>query len=135
MIYAIADRQGNVKFGISRAPNGRFMELQTGNADRLEFVGAIETEDDRQVEKHIHCCLGSLGLRKNGEWFSPSIATTLIAQAIQSGGGAEQVAQLAMNMYCFLHPSHRRFVTLRNAGMPREEAFQLCRDELSRISR
>jgi len=69
MIYFIKNVvSGNFKIGFSDTPRKRLKELQTGSADRLVLIKAIEGDKNREGELHEQFAHDRL----DGEWFSPS---------------------------------------------------------------
>jgi hypothetical protein len=84
-IYAIQDADGFVKFGVSSAhPDMRREKLQTGNAKRLDLIGFGTHPKVYALEQQIHRTLTFAGLHERGEWFKPSIVTTIVANAIST---------------------------------------------------
>ena len=85
-MYAICDPAGNMKIGITTQPRGRLSEIQTGNPHRLEMVSmAIASERPHIFENHVHEALRLYGLGLSGEWFAPSVYTTIVLNAISAG--------------------------------------------------
>ena len=85
-LYAICDPSGNMKIGITTQPRGRLSEIQTGNPHRLEMVSmAIASKRPRIFENHVHEALRLYGLGLSGEWFAPSVYTTIVLNAISAG--------------------------------------------------
>ncbi|MFA6125428.1 GIY-YIG nuclease family protein [Sphingomonas sp.] len=87
-LYAISDEAGNVKFGLAQDPAKRLSDLQTGNANKLVLLDACQIPDAKEARNHewnVHFCLEKLGLRKSGEWFAPSIFTTIAVGALALG--------------------------------------------------
>ncbi len=77
-VYAIRNTTtGNVKLGISRNPENRLKQLQTGNDCTLELVAYRKAENRFQDESALHHAHSSAHIR--GEWFNES-ASTAIAQ-------------------------------------------------------
>lgn len=69
-VYAIRESEsGRVKVGISRNPETRLKQLQTGNSQHLELVAYRKAENRYQDEAATHQLLGDCHVR--GEWFSP----------------------------------------------------------------
>jgi len=72
-LYIIGNGDGAVKVGLSRNPQKRVKQLQTGNENKLELLFFEEFECERkkvfQVEKMVHRDLGRRCKRKVGEWF------------------------------------------------------------------
>jgi hypothetical protein len=105
VVYAIADKVGNIKIGLTRGnPAARMNELQTGNASRLSVVGVSESvsrDYAKQAEDELHGLLISLGRHASGEWFAPGITTTIIANALDTGSLRDCV-QVATDLKCYL---------------------------------
>lgn len=77
-VYAIRNTTtGNVKLGISRNPEKRLKQLQTGNDCTLELVAYRKAENSFQDESALHHAHSAAHIR--GEWFNES-ASTAIAQ-------------------------------------------------------
>lgn len=77
-VYAIRNTTtGNVKLGISRNPEKRLKQLQTGNDCTLELVAYRKAENSFQDESALHHAHSAAHIR--GEWFNES-ALTAIAQ-------------------------------------------------------
>ena len=69
-VYAIRESEsGRIKVGISRDPETRLKQLQTGNSQQLELVAYRKAENRYQDEAPTHQLLGGYLVR--GEWFSP----------------------------------------------------------------
>lgn len=72
-IYIIGDQHEYVKVGISKDPNKRVLQLQTGHPDKLTLLFTEEFECTRKhllrIEKYIHRDLGGRSYKKRGEWF------------------------------------------------------------------
>ncbi len=87
-LYAIGDGSGAIKFGVSRNPSERLAQLQTGNPRRLELIskasglGLDAYDVAKSAEEVLHLRLGEVGLRLVGEWFAPSLTTTIVAELI-----------------------------------------------------
>lgn len=70
-VYAIREvESGNIKLGISRNPETRLSQLQTGNSSRLELISYRKAVNKFQDEKEIHLLNADNHLR--GEWFGPN---------------------------------------------------------------
>ena len=77
-VYAIRNTTtGNVKLGISRNPEKRLKQLQTGNDCTLELVAYRKAENSFQDESALHHAHSAAHIR--GEWFNES-ASNAIAQ-------------------------------------------------------
>lgn len=67
-VYAIREvGTGNVKLGISRNPENRVSELQTGNSNQLELVGCKQVKSFRD-ERLLHRKMNKYHI--HGEWFT-----------------------------------------------------------------
>ena len=72
-VYAIRNTTtGNIKLGISRNPEQRLKQLQTGNDCALELVACIKAENRFQDETALHHAHAAAHIR--GEWFDQSAA-------------------------------------------------------------
>ena len=60
---------GNIKLGISKNPEARIKQLQTGNSSTLELLGVMDAPNGFMDESKIHKTLAANLIR--GEWFSP----------------------------------------------------------------
>ena len=75
-VYAIREKDtGNVKLGISRDPQQRLRQLQTGNSSELELVAYRKAENRFADERAIHADADAYRLR--GEWFSAGAVEVL----------------------------------------------------------
>lgn len=89
-VYAIGDGSGAIKFGVSEDPAYRLKTLQTGNANEMSLISVGDTGGMNGSPKSvaygaegvIHARLTDIGLHKRGEWFEPSIITTIVAELI-----------------------------------------------------
>lgn len=100
-LYAISDDAGNIKFGLAKDPTIRLGALKIGNAQRLTILETCQIKDGDNPADHewnAHFCLGQLGLGVRGEWFRPSIFTT-IAVAAMSCGDAGQIMRVVSMLY------------------------------------
>ena len=76
-VYAIREKEtGNIKLGISRDPQQRVKQLQTGNSSELELVAVRPAVNGYASEKELHSDAGAYRIR--GEWFSEE-ALALVA--------------------------------------------------------
>jgi hypothetical protein len=66
-VYAIQEEGGAVKIGISRDPEQRLKQLQTGNSKKLTLVAVRKAENRYADEKHLHNLSKPYLVR--GEWF------------------------------------------------------------------
>lgn len=75
-IYMITDEDGCVKIGISRDPNKRLKQLQTGHASKLSLYHTEEFNCTRnhllKIEKLLHREISNSHKKANGEWFKIS---------------------------------------------------------------
>lgn len=53
-IYLIRSSDNTYKIGVSKNPQKRLKNLQTGNANKLELVDRFECEQSFKVEKALH---------------------------------------------------------------------------------
>jgi predicted GIY-YIG superfamily endonuclease len=68
-VYAIREEDtGNIKLGISKDPNARLKQLQTGNSSKLTLVGVKQAVNRFKDERAIH--QRNEAIRIHGEWFS-----------------------------------------------------------------
>ena len=68
-VYAIRECDtGNIKLGISRDPEQRLKQMQTGNSSRLELVGYREAKNRFKDERALHFKAADYRIR--GEWFN-----------------------------------------------------------------
>lgn len=75
-VYAIRNATtGNVKLGISRNPQQRLKQLQTGNDCKLELVAYSKAENRFQDEAALHNRHSDAHIR--GEWFNQSAASAI----------------------------------------------------------
>lgn len=75
-VYIISDNEGYVKVGISKHPEKRLKQCQTGSPKQLEIIFTEEFECDRphllKIEKEIHRDLRQFTKQAKGEWFKIS---------------------------------------------------------------
>lgn len=75
-VYAIRNTAtGNIKLGISRNPEQRLKQLQTGNDCKLELVAYSKAENRFKDETALHHAHSAAHIR--GEWFNESAATAI----------------------------------------------------------
>ena len=68
-VYAMREADtGRIKLGISRDPEARLKQLQTGNSQRLELVAYRKASAGYQDEKELHLMNANRHIR--GEWFN-----------------------------------------------------------------
>lgn len=69
LIQSLED--SSYKIGISKNPNKRLEQLQTGNSSQLKLVDKYKSEYASQIEKSLQRRYSHL--KKEGEWFYFSI--------------------------------------------------------------
>lgn len=73
-VYAIRNTvTGSIKLGISRDPQQRLKQLQTGNDCALELMASIKAENRFQDEATLHHVHAAAHIR--GEWFDQSVSS------------------------------------------------------------
>lgn len=92
-IYIISNELGYIKVGVSKHPNKRVSQLQTGNEHTLTLLFTEEFECTRKhllkVEKLLHRELSRMTESAKGEWFKisddqlQSIKNTIIFHRIR----------------------------------------------------
>ena len=71
-IYLIQSLEnGYYKIGVSKHPNKRIKELQTGNSSELKLIESYHSKYPYKVEKSLQYRYSYL--KKEGEWFDISI--------------------------------------------------------------
>jgi hypothetical protein len=71
-IYLIQSLEdGYYKIGISKNPNKRIKQLQTGNSSPLKLINYYKTDFAEKIEGNLHRKYKNL--HKEGEWFDLSI--------------------------------------------------------------
>lgn len=72
-IYIISNDLGYIKVGVSKNPNRRVKQLQTGNEHKLTLLFMEEFRCERKhllcIEKEIHKNLKQMATKCVGEWF------------------------------------------------------------------
>lgn len=72
-MYIISNDKGYIKVGISKNPEIRLKQLQTGNQNKLTLLFTEEFECERdhllKIEKLVHKDLKSFKSDSVGEWF------------------------------------------------------------------
>lgn len=58
---------GYYKIGISKNPNTRLKQLQTGNSSKIKIIETFESDLARNIETTLHNRYSHI--KKNGEWF------------------------------------------------------------------
>lgn len=72
-IYLIQSQEdGYYKIGVSKHPNKRLKQLQTGNSSELKLIESYQTEHAHQVEKTLQRRYSYL--KKEGEWFDIGVS-------------------------------------------------------------
>jgi predicted GIY-YIG superfamily endonuclease len=72
-IYLIQSLENSYyKIGVSKHPNKRIKELQTGNSSELKLIETYQSEFAYLIEKTLQRKYSYL--RKEGEWFDMSIS-------------------------------------------------------------
>ena len=111
-VYAIQDKDGNVKIGRSMQPRKRLIELQCGNANKLTLLAVCYVSNPDEVEKHFHDVFGDLGLRISGEWFKPSVIVTIVVNSMMCDD-LQQASQLAMDCWCYFAKRNENYEEMR----------------------
>ena len=71
-IYLIqSQEEGYYKIGVSKHPNKRIKELQTGNSSKLKLIESYKSDFAHQIERALQRRFSYM--RKEGEWFEMSI--------------------------------------------------------------
>ena len=72
-IYLIQSLENSYyKIGVSKHPNKRLSELQTGNPSSMKLITLHKTEYAHQIEKTLHRRYSHLN--REGEWYNLSVA-------------------------------------------------------------
>lgn len=75
-VYIISDNNGYIKIGISKDPEKRLKQLQTGYPTKLKILFTEEFYCKRnhllKIESLIHKKVKDIATRVNGEWFEIS---------------------------------------------------------------
>ena len=75
-VYAMMEEDtGNIKIGISKDPERRLKQLQTGNSSRLILVATHKAENRFNDERSLHHKNENYNI--HGEWFSNEAKNTL----------------------------------------------------------
>lgn len=75
-IYLIKSlNEGVYKIGVSKSPNKRLKEVQTGNPSPIDILYLYETENAYKIEKALHNRYSQYNT--HGEWFELSIKEEL----------------------------------------------------------
>lgn len=75
--FVQGEQGGNIKIGVSKDPDRRVRDMQTGSPERLVLLGTLG--EDQEQELHARFT----HLRQHGEWFSP--APELVSFLTRSG--------------------------------------------------
>ena len=76
-VYAIMEEDtNNIKIGISKNPEARLKQLQTGNSSKLRLIGMRKAENKFKDEKALHQKNESYKI--HGEWFSNEAKNTIV---------------------------------------------------------
>jgi hypothetical protein len=71
-VYLIKSLEdGYYKVGVSKNPNKRLSQLQTGNSSELKLINRYKSDEYNLIESTIHRLYSHL--KKEGEWFDFSI--------------------------------------------------------------
>lgn len=62
---------GYYKIGVSKNPNTRLKQLQTGNSSEMKLIESFESEYARKIETFLHNKHSHV--KKKGEWFELSL--------------------------------------------------------------
>lgn len=72
-IYIISNEQNYIKVGVSKNPERRIKQLQTGNEHQLSLLFKEEFNCSRnhllKIEKELHKKLKQMTTKSIGEWF------------------------------------------------------------------
>lgn len=72
-MYIIADQENHIKVGISKDPNKRLLQLQTGHPTKLQLLYTEKFECKRshllKIEALVHKKISSKYRHATGEWF------------------------------------------------------------------
>lgn len=72
-IYLIQSlEEGLYKIGVSKNPQNRILNLQTGNSSKLKLIDIYPSKYAHKIEKALHNQLSHL--KKEGEWFNIDIS-------------------------------------------------------------
>jgi predicted GIY-YIG superfamily endonuclease len=75
-IYLIRSKEtGDYKIGISKHPQKRLKQLQTGNSSELELITSYDSEYASRIETTLHNIYSHL--KKEGEWFELSLTEAM----------------------------------------------------------
>lgn len=75
-MYIIADQNNHIKVGISKNPDKRIKQLQTGHPTKLQLIYVEEFECSRnhllKIEELVHRKISEKYKHASGEWFEAS---------------------------------------------------------------
>lgn len=72
-VYLIQSLENSYyKIGISKNPKKRLLQLQTGNASKLQLIDTYQSEYANKIEKTLQRRYSHL--RREGEWFDMGIS-------------------------------------------------------------
>lgn len=72
-VYLIQNLEtSKYKIGVSKNPQKRIKQLQTGSGEELKLISVYETENARKIESALHNKF--LMYKTNGEWFEFGIS-------------------------------------------------------------
>lgn len=75
-VYLIQSLENSYyKIGVSKHPNKRLRELQTGNSSELKLIEVYQSEFAHAVEKTMQRRYSHL--RREGEWFDMSLSNEI----------------------------------------------------------
>lgn len=75
-VYLIkSEASGYCKIGVSKNPNKRIKQLQTGNSDKIYLVDKYKSEIYKKIENVFHTTYSHL--KVNGEWFDLTLEQEL----------------------------------------------------------
>ena len=75
-VYLIQSlEEGYYKIGVSKNPEKRLQQLQTGNSSELKLISSYPSEYADKIEKTIHNLLSHN--KKEGEWFDIDLPEAL----------------------------------------------------------
>lgn len=62
-----SQEDGYYKIGVSKSPQKRLIQLQTGNSSKIKLVEIYQSENAFKIEKRLHQLYKYA--KKEGEWF------------------------------------------------------------------
>lgn len=72
-VYLIQSLENSYyKIGVSKHPNKRIKQLQTGNSSELKLIESYQSEFANEIEKVLQCRYAYA--HKEGEWFDLGIS-------------------------------------------------------------